>query len=73
MQGGVAGGGAPMGNSNARKLGRYGADAIRARHYVSALLRLARAEVSDTKKVEVRSAIIAMDVSATLPTDERVR
>jgi hypothetical protein len=47
MHGGAAGTGAPKGNSNARKHGHHGADAIRARRYVSALLRLARAELSD--------------------------
>jgi len=45
MHGGAVGSGAPIGNSNALRHGRYTAEAIARRRELSELLRIARATV----------------------------
>jgi glucans biosynthesis protein len=51
MHGGAAGSGAPTGNKNALKHGRYGAEAIARRRQLSALIRMARTTLA---KIEER-------------------
>jgi hypothetical protein len=52
MHGGAAGSGAPKGNRNARKHGRYSAETIRARRYVAALARWSRETLREIKETQ---------------------
>jgi hypothetical protein len=47
MHGGAAGSGAPMGNKNARKHGRYSTEAIHARRLLYALIRQSRRALAE--------------------------
>jgi len=49
MHGGAAGSGAPIGNKNALKHGRYTAEAIARRRQVSELIKMARATLAEIK------------------------
>jgi uncharacterized protein YjcR len=50
MHGGAAGSGAPIGNKNALKHGRYTAEAIARRRQVSELIKVARATLAEIKE-----------------------
>jgi len=50
MHGGAAGSGAPIGNKNALRHGRYSADAIARRRQMSELIRRARATLGEIEE-----------------------
>ena len=50
MHGGVASSGAPTGNTNALKHGRYTAEAIARRRQLSELIRMARVTLAELKE-----------------------
>ena len=50
MHGGAPGSGAPIGNTNALRHGRYTAEAIARRRQVSELIRTARATLADIEQ-----------------------
>jgi glucans biosynthesis protein len=50
MHGGAAGSGAPIGNKNALRHGRYSADAIARRRQMSELIRRARATLAEIEE-----------------------
>jgi len=50
MHGGAAGSGAPTGNTNALKHGRYTVEAIARRRQLSELIRMARVTLAELKE-----------------------
>jgi hypothetical protein len=50
MHGGAVGSGAPTGNTNALKHGRYTAEAIAQRRQLSELIRMARVTLAELKE-----------------------
>jgi len=50
MHGGAAGSGAPIGNTNALRHGRYSAQAIARRRQISELIRAARVTLADIEQ-----------------------
>ena len=56
MHGGAAGSGAPLGNTNALRLGHYTAEAIARRRQLSELIRMARATLAEIEERRYGSA-----------------